>query len=624
MLQKLNERLQGLVAWVIILLIAITFTLFGVDYYMQSRQTSKAKVVVNDHPIAYEAFEVNYKRRRAQSDKSVMSLVEEKNLKDQVLNQMIVNELIVQSARHYGFEVSPEQANAAIIRILQFQEEGHFSAQRYQQVLGSALYTPETFQNEVRQGMLLNQLHFAFMGSSFALPKEIKTFVRMYMQTRDYDYLIIPVNQLKKELKISKESIEKYYNEHAKEWMTPEQVSIDYLPLSMSDVRSKIQISKEEIKKYYDENQNNFLIPAQWQVAHILFAVPKDATETQKEQIQKKAQAVYEGLKKNPDQFANWVTSTSDDKLSLAQKGILPWIIAGQNEYGEYGKILSNLTEVNQISLPEQTRHGIEIFKLIAYKPASLKSFAEVELAIKEQLVMDMAQAQYAQSLEKLSDLSYQYPDSLNSVAEALHLPIQHSDFFSRSNSREPLTRNKQIVKASFGHEVFDLGNNSDPVQLDNDSVVVLRLRKHLPAKQLALEEVYTQIEELLMKKLAEEKAKEIGKGLLNPVDDQSLMSNYALQWKEVTQASRDHELSNVLINELAFHLSKPESRQGIRLENGDYAVVRLKAIHHGQFSTLDQEQRNSLVQQIESSYGMMDYDLYVNSLMKGAKIVRH
>ena len=44
MLQKLNERIQGVVAWLVIILIAITFTLFGVDYYLQSHQTSNAKV----------------------------------------------------------------------------------------------------------------------------------------------------------------------------------------------------------------------------------------------------------------------------------------------------------------------------------------------------------------------------------------------------------------------------------------------------------------------------------------------------------------------------------------------------------------------------------------------------
>src|SRR5262245_12210786 len=111
MLQKLNERLQGVVAWFIVLLIAITFTLFGVDYFVQSRKTSHAPAVVNGHPISEMFFERNYKRIRAQN-KSSLSLKEEKKLKTQVLNYLIRNEVMLQGAGHYGFEVSPKQANS--------------------------------------------------------------------------------------------------------------------------------------------------------------------------------------------------------------------------------------------------------------------------------------------------------------------------------------------------------------------------------------------------------------------------------------------------------------------------------------------------------------------------------
>jgi len=193
MLQKLNERIQGVVAWLVIILIATTFTLFGVDYYLQSHQTSNAKVMVNGQPLTTQAFEVNYRRARAQEDLAQMTAADEKNLQNQVLDQMINNEVTVQSALHNGFEVGIDQANAAIVKIGQFQEDGHFSSERYQQALNAALFTPESFQNEVRQGMLLNQQRFAFMGSSFALPSEVERFVRLYMQTRDYDYLTIPV-----------------------------------------------------------------------------------------------------------------------------------------------------------------------------------------------------------------------------------------------------------------------------------------------------------------------------------------------------------------------------------------------------------------------------------------------
>lgn len=624
MLQKLNERIQGVVAWLVIVLIAITFTLFGVDYYLQSHQTSNAKVMINDQPITNQAFETNYRRARAQQDLAEMTAADEKNLQAQVLNQMITNEVSVQAAHKYGFEVSADQANAAIVNIPQFQEDGHFSTERYQQALNGALFTPETFQKEVRQGMLLNQQRFAFMGNSFALPSEIKRFVRLYMQTRNYDYLVVSAAQFQKQVTISTENINDFYKKHQKEFMTPEQVSIDYITLSMHDIKAGVKVSDDDIKRYYDENKSNYLTPAQWKVAHILFAIPENASKDDIDTIRKKAEAAYTELEKNPKQFEKMVATVSDDKLSLADKGELPWITAGQSEYSA---VLSNLTTEGKISSPEKTSHGYEIFKLIAYKPVTTKSLAEVEATIKEQLVVDLAQAHYAQALEQLTDLSYQTPDSLAPVSEALKIKIKQTEPFSRAGGKDTITQNKQVINTAFSNDVLELGNNSEPVQLDNDSVVVLRVNQHLASKEQSLEEVQGKIQKILSKQFSQEKAKNIGTTLLNPVEDkaqQDLMSANKLQWKSVENAPRDYDKLNSLINDLAFNLLRPEGRDGVSLENGDYIVVKLKKINDGKLSTLDQEHKDSLMQQIEASYGMMDYDLYVKSLMSEAQIVNY
>lgn len=623
MLQKLNDRIQGVVAWLVVILIAITFTLFGVDYYMQSHQTSNAKVIVNGQSITNQAFETNYRRTRAQQDVAQINASQENNLKNQVLNQMMTNEVSIQSARRYGFEVSSDQANAAIVSIPQFQEDGHFSTEKYQHALSGALFTPETFQNEVRQGMLLNQQRFAFMGSSFALPNEVRRFVQLYMQTRDYDYLTVSSARFEPEVKVSPEEVATYYQQHAKEFMSPEQLSIDYVLLSMHDIRSKIKISDEEIKRYYSENQSNYLTPAQWQVAHILFAVPEDASSEDVEHTQKKAEEAYQELQKDPKQFSK-LLSSSDDKLSIASQGLLPWITAGQSEYD---KILFSLTTVGQISAPQRTKHGFEIFKLIAYKPVLTKSLADVDATIREQLLTDMAQTQYAQALEQLSDLSYQTPDSLKPVADALKLTIQHSKPFTRLSGTDELTKHQQVINSAFSHDVLELGNNSEPIQLNNDSVLVLRVNEHMGSKQLSLDEMRKKIEKLLAKGKADAKAEKIGSELLNPVEDKKqkdLMAAQQVRWKSIKQAARDSDQADAAINDLAFNLLRPESRDGIRLENGDYVVVRLKHINDGQLKALDKEQRDSLIQQIEASYGMLDYDLYVKNLLSQAEIVRN
>jgi peptidyl-prolyl cis-trans isomerase D len=552
-----------------------------------------------------------------------MTAADEKNIQSQVLTQMINNEVTLQAARHYGFNVSIDQANGAILNIAQFQEDGHFSSERYQQALSGALFTPETFQKEVRQGMLLSQQRFAFMGSSFALPSEIERYVRLLMQTRDYDYLTIHVAPLEKKVTVTPHEIDEYYKDHQKEFMSPEQVSIEYVTLSMRTIRSKIKISDEDISRYYNDNESNYLTPAKWKVAHILFAVPESASSDEKEQIKNKAEETYQELQKKPDSFDK-LLSLSDDKLSLPEHGLLPWITAGQSEYN---KILSPLYEVGQISAPEETKHGFEIFKLVDYKPVTTKSLVDMKATIEEQLSTDMVQAQYAQALEQLSDLSYQTPDSLEPVASTLGLKINYSKPFSRLTGTDVFGKNKQIVNSAFSHDVLELGNNSEPVQLNNDAVVVLRIKEHIATKELPLHQVQDQIKTILAKNKAESKAKEIGSALLNPVEDKkqlNLIAAHQLKWNSVAKASRDNDKANNSINELAFNLLRKDSRDGTNLENGDYVVVRLKQINDGTLSAMDKEQKDSLIQQIEASYGMMDYDLYVNSLINHAQIERH
>lgn len=91
-----------------------------------------------------------------------------------------------------------------------------------------------------------------------------------------------------------------------------------------------------------------------------------------------------------------------------------------------------------------------------------------------------------------------------------------------------------------------------------------------------------------------------------------------------MVQATRDNDKADAMINDLAFSLPRVNSREGRSLVNGDYVIVQLKKINDGRYASLDKEQQASLAQQIESSYGVMDYDLYVNSIIAKAKIERH
>lgn len=512
MLQKLNERIQGFVSWIIILLVAVTFTLFGIDYYMQSHQDSSIQVEVNGQAITKQALDLNYRRTRQSSQ---LNITNETQLKQQLLNEMILNSVATQSALDSGFQVSQSQANAAIVNIPQFQEDGHFSNARYAQALNGAFFTADSFQNEVRQGMLLNQQRFAMIGTSFAMPADVDRFVKLYMQTRDYQYVKIPALRFFDKTTVSDSDITTYYKHHPKSFIEPEKISIDYIRLSMQDIKNSIKISEPMIQAYYNEN-----------------------------------------------------------KLSIK-------------------------------------------------KPLQL-----VKEDIQSQLLADAAQKQYAQKLEQLSDLSYQVPDTLKPASETTQLPIEESTAFSRQGGDNDLLKNKQVIEAAFSHDVLQLGNNSDPIQVDNDTVVVLRVNKHIPAAEKMLVDVKYLIAEKLARKKAQVEAMQIGKRILDNTQTalqvDKLVHQNQLEWKKIKKANRDIDNISPVINELAFSVPRVGEKTGTSLVNGDYVVVSLTGIHDGDVATLDKEQVNSLTQQIEANYGVMDYELYVNDLMTHAKIIRH
>lgn len=625
MLQNLNARIQGWFAWIIISLVALTFALFGVEHYMQSRAANLAKAEVNGSTISLRDFELYYRRNQRMNESTELDSIAEQKRKQEMVDQMIMQNLMIQSALSNGFYITSNQAISQIQAIPQFQKEGHFSVDRYQQALSNALFTPASFQAEVRDELLVNQQRFAFSSTAFSLPSELEQFVKLYQQTRDYDYLVIPYQSFVQQVKIDDREIEAYYQQHHDSFKTPEQVAIEYVRLSMPDVREKVKVSEEDVKRYYDENKSNFVTPAKWHVAHILLSVPSNATATQQQEIEQKANQIYQSLKKSPTQFEQFVKTESDDKISVMKAGVLPWIVAGQSEFD---KVLVDLTTIGAISAPAKTTQGYEIFKLIGYKPAQVQPFDAVKANIKNQLALDEVQAQYSRALEQLSDLAYQTPDSLTPIAQALNLTIQRTAPFSREGGQEDIAKNKKILQSAFSREILEQGNNSEPVQLDNETVVVLRLTKHLPASEKTLSEVKADISALLRKSKAELEAKQLGQKLLalknnSNIEKQVLDENH-LKWQRALNVERNTKAVPHGINHAAFELGRVGSLAGEPLSNGDFVLIKLTQIHEGKLSELNPEQRASLRQNIAISHGALDYDLYQKALLGQATIIRY
>lgn len=502
MLQRLNERIQGVLAWIVITVIALTFTLFGIDYYMQSRSSSTDVAEVNGEGISKSMFERVYQRLRQQAMGSSFKADQASTLKKQAIDSLTLQMVALQSAKSLGFHVTDLQANATILGIPQFQKDAHFSPQLYQQALSAMMFSSEAFQQEVKQSLLLSQQQFAFLGTEFVLNSEIHRYVQLLNETRDYDYLIVPMT-LFQQPSFSEPVLREYYSKHKDEFKTPAQVSITYVLLSSDEVKSTIQVNEEALQQRYAE---------------------------------------------------------TDQK----------------------------------------------------------KPFEQVKESLRSQLLNEQAQSQFSKALEQMTELSYQNPDDLTAVANALHLPIQHTGPFSREGGQDALTKIPALLDAAFSRDVLLLKNNSEPLQLDNGRVLVLRIDKEFPAAYQPFEQVKANIQQRLSLQVAQEATKRAGQEIISGKMPAALKT---LAWKSITAATRDVGGEQPGLRALAFDIAHVHQLAGKTLPNGDYAVVRLQTIHPGQWNEKDQSKKASIVRSLEMAYGSVAYDLYQKSLFEQAKI---
>lgn len=228
----------------------------------------------------------------------------------------------------------------------------------------------------------------------------------------------------------------------------------------------------------------------------------------------------------------------------------------------------------------------------------------------------------FIENRDKLANLSYMHPDSLGKTAKALNLPIQSSEFFSRTGGKG-LLANPKIINAAFTQDILQ-GNNSPVIDLNADTSIVLRIKQHKIASTPPFSEVKAQILDILQKKLVIEKNYLFGEKLLAQLKAKGSLSDSEkinnLNWKIINHVQRSSDKVQPAILNAVFNLplsKKPGNTAvtGFALTNGDYVLIKLIAVHDGTSKNLSSQQKVVYRKELAKSFGQLDYDLYAHSL---------
>ncbi len=588
MLQTIRDRLSGLLAFIILIILVIPFAFVGINnYFVSNPENNVARI--NDEVISIAEYQSSFQqflaRQRARFGANFdVTFFDQPIMRRQHLDALINTEILQQVGQKNGLAVSEEELQSLIANTAAFQLDGRFNQEVYLNLLTNQGLSPASYQRQLAQDVVNSQLPEAVLSSAIATQHEIETYARLQNQTRDFSALVIPSAKFTDGVEVDDADIQSYYEDHAGQYMSEEQVSIEYIELSVQNFTAGIEPTEDILRARYEEQKARFVNPERRLASHILLNLASDADEAAVETARQRAEELSKQARAGQD-FAQLASEHSDDPGSAANGGDLGWV--------EPGVMVKSFEDAlyalgkNDISDPVRSGFGFHVIQLRDIEPSEGMSFEEAWPQLEQEFQEEEADRLYLEQADRLVDLIYEDQGSLAPASDTLGLEIKTAGPFGRGGG-EGIAADRGVIDAAFSDLVLLEGANSEPVDLGSNHLLVLRVSEHLPSAQQALEAVSDQIREELRLKAATEAAKAEAEGvaaaLAGGEDLAALAGPLELAVTEAQGATRrDFQHGQELLEQIfKLPVNAVETARVVPVGE-DYAVVTMQTVKDGE-----------------------------------------
>ncbi|PIR10179.1 MAG: hypothetical protein COV52_09860 [Gammaproteobacteria bacterium CG11_big_fil_rev_8_21_14_0_20_46_22] len=628
MLQFIRDKSQGVIATVILGLLALSFALWGIHNYFDSSGQNATVVTVNGQDISSQSFSATLQRAQAQAQRMGYQINTQSALnafKKHVLDNMVMMTLLHQSAVKNGFAVSPDLLELTLARLPMLQQGGVFSKKRFMNFLQSTGYSQEQFLSTLSSSLQLQQVQNGMVETAFSLSYMTERAVGLVHQTRSFAYTLIPASAYRSDVKVTPSEAQVYYKANTQAFTIPQKVSVDYLELSLSAVESHIKPTDAQLQAFYRGNIALFSVPMQWKVSRIEVPLSDGASDREVATAKEKAQAIEQALSKNSARFGEFAKQYPAQD-SLGNGG---WV--SLMEVPEVMQAaLVKLKHPGELSSVLTLPNGFELIKVLAVKPSKVYPYDDIKARVRKMYIQQTAQKQYSTAVDRLSSLTFEHPESLAPAAKALGLSVKKSPLFSEKE-KTGMFANPALLSSAFSQDVLINGNNSDLINIDDTHVMVLRLNQKIPATVKPFDEVSATIYNTLVQEKSAEMAQAKATKLLGELhgarDLSAIAKKEGLSAHQVDHVNRNTQSKSLpaLLVETAFSLPVPyHSRYpatSIKMPNGDSAVLVLSGVKQGRLSDFPDSVNQAFARAQVADAGRLDYALYLHGLKQAANI---
>jgi len=487
--------------------IVIVFIFWGGYSYTEKKASRVA--VVNGSYIGLREYQSMYsnlvEQMRRQFGRQFSSeLVETLNLKGQALDRLINRRLILTEAGMLEFDVSREELQNAIVSYPAFQTNGQFDSLRYQQILRSNKLTPQDFEANQREDLLINKVEQFITRGTKVLESEMLSFFHHTRDRVNLAYVQIDPQDFKNRVKVDEEAVRDYFDKHRENYRLADKRNILYVRFVPQDYLAEVEVTDQEIEEFYQLHQDDYREPKKVHARHILFRISEKAKTAEIQEILDRAKKVLD-LARKGDNFAELARKYSDD--STASKG-------GDLGYFKSGDMVKPFADSafslkkGEISDLVRTRFGVHIIKVEDIKEESVKPLAVVKETVLKSLKEERGREIALQRAESFIDLSRALDDLQKAAAEA-GLEVKESGLFAAEEPVPQLGRHPEINEIIFAlrskeiSPAFSIGDDQLVAQLVE--IQDSRLEEFAEAQERVQEDWITEQSEVLARTQAQE-----------------------------------------------------------------------------------------------------------------------
>ena len=470
----MKSKINKFFAWIIVLLLVLGLVGFGLQDVL-SRWGSSKLATVGDIEISTKEFgqdfirEINFISQNLGKNLSVQE-AKSIGIHFRVLERLINRSLLDQLVRDLEISIGDTFLLKRIKANTNFQDKnGNFNRENYNQYLNQLNLSENEFEdilrNELSRELLTQILNIELDHSKFST-KKIADYIG---EERKVSFYKLNTANQKFNFEIKDDAVRSFYDANKEKYMSNAIKKFSVLHINPSTVSSELNITKEEINKIYDERKKQFSSPEFRELNRIIFPSQNLADIAFEKLLNNKKTFAQIGQEMNLDEnalnFGTYSKEDLDQKLSTL--------------------IFDKTKKINTIIGPVNGELGFELYEIIKILPSTTLSMNEAKNILKEEIKFENSLNKLAEIIPIIED-KIASGETLEEISKDFFIKIEQ---FEKINGEKlPKKYLNKNLETLFNNATYE---NSDLIQLEANSFILIRLDEQVESIIPEYDQIY-------------------------------------------------------------------------------------------------------------------------------------